>query len=175
MIKHIFLELIMGPTCSIFFEKEPVEENIMLQAPRERNGGIFTRGATLISVVQGIIIAAGAMILYYYFMKSGASLEETRTIVFTTLILSNVFLTFANRSFTKTIYYTSRYKNSLAPVILIISAFFLVSLHFIPFVRNLFHLATITQGQFWLCFGVSLACVMWFEMYKIVLLKPATR
>ena len=174
-IHIIFLELIMGPTCSIFFEKEPVEENIMLQAPRERNGGIFTRGETLISVVQGIIIAAGAMILYYYFMKSGASLEETRTIVFTTLILSNVFLTFANRSFTKTIYYTSRYKNSLAPVILIISAFFLVSLHFIPFVRNLFQLATITQGQFWLCFGVSLACVMWFEMYKIVLLKPATR
>lgn len=174
-IHIIFMELIMGPTCSIFFEKEPVEENIMQQTPRERNVRLFSREELLISVVQGIIIAAGAMILYHYFMTSGASLEQTRTIVFTTLILSNVFLTFANRSFTKTIFYTSRYKNSLAPVILIISAFFLAALHFIPFVRNLFQLTTITQGQFWLCFGVALASVMWFEMYKTGLLKLNTR
>jgi len=168
-IHIIFMELIMGPTCSIFFEKEPVEGNIMQQTPRERNGGIFTREELLISVVQGIVIAAGAMILYYHSMNSGTSLEQTRTIVFTTLILSNVFLTFTNRSFTKTIYYTSRYKNNLAPAILIISTFFLAAMHFIPVVRNLFQLTNITQGQFWLCFGVAFTGVMWFEMYKTYL------
>jgi Ca2+-transporting ATPase len=170
-IHVIFMELIMGPTCSIFFEKEPIEENIMKQRPRERNSGLFSRKELFVSAVQGIFIAAAALLLYYHFMKSGASLEHTRTIVFTTLILSNVFLTFANRSFTKTIYYTSRYKNNLAPVILIISAFFLVSLHFIPSVRNLFQLAAITRGQFWLCFAVAFASVMWFEMYKTGLMK----
>ncbi len=170
-IHVIFLELIMGPTCSIFFEKEPVEENIMQQTPRERNGGLFTRNELLISIMQGIIIAAGAIILYYYFMNSSASLQQTRTIVFTTLILSNIFLTFANRSFTKTIYYTSRYKNSLAPIILIISVFFLAALLFVPFVRNLFQLTNITLVQFWLCFGVALASVMWFEVFKTDLLK----
>ena len=170
-IHIIFMELIMGPTCSIFFEKEPVEENIMQQTPRERNTGIFTREELLISIVQGIIIAAGAMILYYYFMNNGASLEQTRTIVFTTLILSNIFLTFTTRSFTKTIYYTLRYKNNLAPVIIIISVFFLAAIYFIPFVNNLFQLATITQGQFWLCLAVAFASVMWFEVYKSDLLK----
>ncbi len=143
----------------------------MQQTPQERNGGIFTRQELFMSIVQGIIIAAGVMILYYYFMNSGASLEQTRTIVFAMLILSNVFLTFANRSFSKTIFYTSRYENSLAPVILIISAFFLAVLHFVPFVRSLFQLTPITQGQFWLCFGVAFAGVMWLEMYKTGLLK----
>jgi Ca2+-transporting ATPase len=170
-IHIIFMELIMGPTCSIFFEKEPVEKNIMQQIPRERKVGIFARKELFTSIVQGIIIAAGAMILYYYFMNSGSTLEQTRSIVFTTLIISNVFLTFANRSFTKNIYYTSRYKNSLAPFILIISAAFLIALHYIPFVRNLFQLASITSGQFWICFGVAFASVMWFEMYKTDLLK----
>ena len=170
-IHVIFMELIMGPTCSIFFEKEPVEQNIMQQRPRERNSGLFSGEELLISVVQGCIIAAGAMFLYYYFMRNGASLPQTRNIVFTTLILSNVFLTFANRSFTKTIYYTSRYKNNLAPVILIISALFLVSIYFVPFVRNLFQLAVITSLQFWICFGVAFASVMWFEMYKTDLIK----
>src|SRR5207249_4875080 len=40
-IHIIFLELIMGPTCSIFFEKEPVEKNIMLRKPRERDKVLF--------------------------------------------------------------------------------------------------------------------------------------
>ncbi len=170
-IHIIFLELIMGPTCSIFFEREPVEESIMLQPPRERNRGLFTKEELLISVVQGIIIAAGAMILYYYFMENGTELKQVRNIVFTTLILSNIFLTFANRSFTKTIFYTIRYKNNLAPAIIIISAGFLAAIHFIPGIRNLFQVAVISPGQFWLCAGVAFASVMWFEVYKIDLLK----
>ncbi len=174
-IHIIFLELIMGPTCSIFFEKEPVEKTIMQQTPRERDSGLFTREELLISVVQGIGISTAALALYYFFMSRGAGLEQTRTIVFTTLILSNVFLTFANRSFTKTIYYTSRFKNSLAPVIIITSALFLVLLHLVPFIRNLFQLAPITAGQFWLCLGVAFAGVMWFEVFKTDLLKLNTR
>ena len=172
-IHVIFLELIMGPTCSIFFEREPVEEDIMQQSPRERTVGIFTRAELLISIVQGIVIAAGTMFLYYYFMNTGASLETTRTIVFTTLIISNLFLTYINRSFTKTIYYTSRYKNSLAPYIAIISASFLVALHFVPAIQSLFQLSSITGSQFLICFVVSFANVIWFEVYKAYLMKRA--
>jgi P-type Ca2+ transporter type 2C len=170
-IHIIFLELIMGPTCSIFFEREPVEANIMQQKPRQRNGGLFTKEELLISVVQGIIIATAVLVLYYYFMQNNYSIGQTRTIVFTTLILSNVFLTFTNRSFTKTMFYTLRYKNNLAPVLLIISAVFLAVLHFVPAVRNLFQLAGISTGEFWLCAVVAFASVMWFEVYKTDLLK----
>jgi Ca2+-transporting ATPase len=170
-IHVIFLELIMGPTCSIFFEKEPVEENIMQQSPRDRKRGLFTGKELLISVVQGIVIATCGLVLYYYFMNHGASLQQTRTIVFTMLILSNVFLTFAGRSFTQSIIYTSRYKNRLAPVILIVSAFFLAALLWIPAIRNLFQLTAISTGRFWLCFGVAFASVMWFELFKSMLPK----
>jgi Ca2+-transporting ATPase len=170
-IHIIFLELIMGPTCSVFFEREPVEENLMQQPPRKRTYGLFTREELFISVVQGLVISAGVLSVYYYFMHSGASIQQTRSIVFTTLILSNIFLTFVNRSFKQTIYSTVRYKNNLAAVILIISALFLVALHFIPFVTNLFQLAAITTGQFWLCLLVALAVVMWFEIYKTHPLK----
>ena len=63
----------------------------MQKTLRERNGGIFTREELLISMVQGIVIAAGAMILYCYFMNSGASPVQTKTIVYTTLILRMYF------------------------------------------------------------------------------------
>jgi Ca2+-transporting ATPase len=68
-------------------------------------------------------------------------------------------------------YYTLRYKNNLAPFLLIVSALFLAMLHFVPAVRNIFQLKVINASQFWLCAGVAFASVMWFEVYKTDLLK----
>lgn len=165
-IHVIFLELIMGPTCSIFFEREPAELNLMEEKPRTRTSGLFTREEMLISVVQGLVIAFGVLYLYFYFMTHGASPETTRSIVFTTLVIANIFLTFVNRSFTRNLFYTVRYKNSLAPFVLLISAGFLLALQFIPFIRGLFLLAPLSTGQFGLCAAVALASVGWFEVYK---------
>lgn len=167
----IFMELIMAPTCSIFFEKEPVEHTIMLKGPRSRTAGLFTVEELVIAIVQGLVITAAVLLLYYSFMRQGASIEETRTVVFTTLIISNVFLTFTDRSFTRTIFYTIRYKNKLAPAVLIISAGFLALLHFVPAVRELFQLAPVSPAVFWLCFAVAFGSVMWFEVYKTDLRK----
>ena len=162
----IFLELIMGPTCSVFFEREPVEENIMRLKPRDRKAGLFTRDELLISIVQGIIISAGILILYYWFMSEGYSLEETRTEIFTTLVLSNIFLTFTNRSFTENFIKTIRYKNNLALPVFIISTSFLAIIHYVTPVRSLFELTAISGSHFLLCLAVAFATVMWFEMYK---------
>lgn len=167
----IFMEIIMGPTCSIFFEREPVEENLMLQPPRNRGKGLFTLDELLLSIVQGIVIASFTLMLYYYFMKSGAAIEEVRTVVFTCLILSNMFLTFANRSFSRTIFYTIHYKNNLAPYVILISAAFICALYCIPAVKGLFRLGDISINTFLLCLGVSFASVMWFEAYKSGLVK----
>jgi Ca2+-transporting ATPase len=166
-IHIIFFELIMGPTCSVFFESEPVEKNLMLSPPRDRVHGLFTWQELLIAMVQGLTITTGVLILYYNFMKSHHSIEETRTIVFTTMILSNVFLTFVSRSFTRTLYYTLRYKNNLAPLIIIISSFFLLSLQFIAPVRHLFQMTKLSLHEFFLCLAVAFASVMWLEVYKM--------
>jgi Ca2+-transporting ATPase len=56
-IHVIFLELIMGPTCSIFFEREPAERNNMLLGPRQKSG-LFTTEELMISIIQGAIITA---------------------------------------------------------------------------------------------------------------------
>src|SRR5690606_41294224 len=38
----IFLELIMGPTCSIIFENEPIEPDSMNKAPRKLSTSFFS-------------------------------------------------------------------------------------------------------------------------------------
>lgn len=168
-IHVIFLELIMGPTCSIFYEREPVEASILTQPPRQRTHNMFLGNELLVSIVQGVVITTGMLILYYFFMHYNFSIEYTRTIVFTTLILSNIFLTFVNRSFEETFAKTTRYKNSLVPLILVVSVIFLFFLHFVNPVQQLFQLRSISLQHFFLCAGVSLVCVAWFELYKMYL------
>ena len=165
-IHIIFLELIMGPTCSIFYEREPVEGNIMHTQPRNRKLALFGTDELLISIVQGIIMTAGLMTLYYIYMNSGHSLEEIRTIVFNTLVMNNIFLTFVNRSFTENFTETIHYKNNLVIPVFVISVIFLACIYFVPAIKDIFGLTTITGKDFLICLGVSFISVAWFELYK---------
>ncbi len=165
-IHIIFLELIMGPTCSIFYEREPPESNLMGKPPRPQQQNMFSARELLISIVQGLIITTGLLVQYHYYMSHNYSLEYVRTIVFITLVLCNIFLTFANRSFDETIFKTSRFKNSLVPYTLGISIVFLFSILFIDPVRSIFRLSSIGSFHFVICLIVSLLCIEWFELYK---------
>jgi Ca2+-transporting ATPase len=165
-IHVIFLELIMGPTCSIFFEREPAEEGSMRMLPRKRTGGLFTSEEWWLSVVQGLVIAFAALFLYFFYMREGAPLEEVRTIVFSMLLISNFFLTFSNRSTTETIVRTIRYPNNLAPLVWIISIIVLLILHFVVPVRDIFQLASISSTQFIFCLAMGMVSVLWVEIYK---------
>ena len=165
-IHIIFLELIMGPTCSIFFEREPPEENLMVKKPRSPKQNMFSAGELLISIVQGLIITLGLLVQYYFYMVNDYTIEYTRTAVFTTLILCNIFLTFTNRSFEEPMTKTIRYKNNLAPYILTISILFLFSILFIAPFRMIFQLSPIGPYSFVACVLVSGLCTGWFELFK---------
>jgi Ca2+-transporting ATPase len=165
-IHIIFLELIMGPTCSIFFENEPVESGIMERPPRTRSGGIFTRKELSVSLLQGLIIAAGILGLYSWFMQHAYPLEYVRTIVFSTLIFANVFLTFTNRSFEENLLQTLRYTNYLAWYIVAVSALFLGSLVFVPGLRELFGLTRLSLVHYLVCLTAAAVITLWFEVYK---------
>jgi Ca2+-transporting ATPase len=132
-----------------------------------KNTSLFSTGELLLNILQGLAITAGVMLLYYRFMQH-ASLEVTRTVVFTTLLISNTLLTFADRSFTEPVTRTVKYRNNLAPVILVTSASFLLAIHLIPAVRRIFGMEAISLQAFLLCFIAAFICVAWFEIYKAV-------
>lgn len=162
----IFLELIMGPTCSIFFEREPVSEAELNAGPRNKDQGLFTRAELIMSIVQGLAIAAGTLLIYYLFMTRGYALEETRMAVFTTIICSNVFLTFTGRSAVHTIVQSLKFKNNLAIFVVLASVCFLLLLHLLPPVRSLFGLQPISTRNFLLCLATALVSVLWIELFK---------
>jgi ATPase, P-type (transporting), HAD superfamily, subfamily IC len=161
----IFLELIMGPTCSIFYEREPAEGLLMLSPPRKLNSGFFTKKELVLSFAQGIVIAAGLLFIYHYYMQNH-TIEFTRTMVFTTLLLANTFLTFVKRSFSETIFQTIKLKNNLAFLVIAMSLSFLLSLALISPIQSFFGMVSLKSTDFMICFIVSFVTVFWFEAYK---------
>ncbi len=164
----IFLELIMGPTCSIVYENEPVDKMLMKQKPRKMTESLFTWKELSASVIQGLTIAAVLLGFFYYLMSQDNSETYTRTMVFTALVLSNVMLTLTGRSTTKTVFTTIRYKNNLVPSIIAITlAILAAALYFQP-AMNIFEFVSLTAADILLCALVALGGVIWMEGYKWV-------
>ena len=163
----IFLEIIMGPTCSIIYENEPMESNLMLQKPRPLTNTFFNLKEITISIVQGLVITLGLLFIYQYCVHENCSESATRTVVFLTLIASNIFLTLANRSFYYSILTTIQYKNNL--VLIIIGATILLTslLLLVPVFSKFFMFETISTAQIGLSILVGFVSVFWIEILKV--------
>jgi len=162
----IFLEIIMGPTCSIIYENEPMEDNLMLQKPRPLTTTFFNLKEITISIIQGLIITLGLLFVYRNCVAEGCSESITRTVVFLTLIASNIFLTLANRSFYYSIFRTIQYKNNLVLIIIGITIFITSLLLFIPSFSHFFMFEMISMRLFGLSVLVGAVSVFWIEIYK---------
>ncbi|MGB4845201.1 MAG: cation-translocating P-type ATPase [Ferruginibacter sp.] len=162
----IFLELIMGPTCSIIYENEPIEKNLMVEKPRLFTSTFFNWRELTTSIVQGLVIAAGTLFIYQYAVLQGSNEDVTRTMVFLTLISANIFLTLVNRSFYYSLLTTSRYKNNLVPLIILITVVLMTLLLFIDPLQKLFQFEKLTAMQAIQGICTGFVSVTWFEVVK---------
>lgn len=163
----IFLELIMGPTCSIIYENEPMEKNTMIQKPRPISSTFFSLSELSVSIVQGLVITLGTLIIYQYAAHTFNSEVITRTMVFTTLITANIFLTLVNRSFYYSIFTTIRYKNNMVPGIIALTIALTAGIIFIKPLAGLFQITALTLNQLMPAMLAGFASVIWFEFAKL--------
>lgn len=164
----IFLEIIMGPTCSIIYENEPIEQNTMQQKPKALTTTFFNWNELSLSIVQGLVITAGTLSVYQYAVVQGYNESLTRTLVFTVLIAANVFLTLINRSFYYSMLTTLRYRNNLVPFIILITVSCVGLILFIHPLTKFFEFETPTLSQLGLCTAIGFVSVSWFELVKLV-------
>jgi P-type Ca2+ transporter type 2C len=164
----IFLELIMGPTCSLIYENEPMEPGTMQQPPRKMGATFLSFRQLLLSIIQGLMITAACLGAGYYFTTAGHTDTTIRTVIFITLLFSNIFLTLVNRSFYFSLFTTMGNKNRLIPVIIAITLIFMAVLLYLPFAQQLFRLGPLPLESVGLCALFAAAGVLWLELYKLV-------
>ena len=162
----IFLELIMGPTCSIIYENEPMEKNTMLLKPRPFATTFFNWKELATSLLQGLVITAGTLTAYQYAVHQGYDEQITRTMVFTTLLSANIILTLINRSFYYSILTTIRYKNNLVWLIIGITVAIAALLIYVPVLSVFFKFGYPTPAQAGVSVAIGALSVIWYEGVK---------
>tara|TARA_R110002094_G_scaffold528_6_gene2591 strand:- start:1315 stop:3621 length:2307 start_codon:yes stop_codon:yes gene_type:complete len=162
----IFLELVMGPMCSIVYENEPAEKNAMQQAPRPIASTFLSLKELGISIVQGIGITIGVLFVYQLTIQNGGNEQLTRTMVFTTLVFSNVILSLVNRSFYYSVFSSLKNKNNMMVIANSLTLLFLALIVYINLIARFFDVLPLQLHQIAICAGVSGVSVLWIEIWK---------
>ncbi len=164
----IFLELVMGPTCSIVYENEPMEKDAMHRPPRALSDTFLNWRELMISIIQGLVITAGILWMYQHSVSLGNDESKTRSLVFSTLIFANILLSLVNRSFYYSIFESFKNRNFLLTGI---SALVLVLLLFILYVKpvsGFFSVSPLEAKELGMTLIVATISVLWFEVYKLM-------
>ncbi len=165
-IHVIFLEIVMGPMCTIVYENEAGEKNSMKQPPRKLTSTFLTLNEKIISVIQGIVIGLGILCVYQYSIQNGGDEFKTRTMAFTTLIFSNIVLALVNRSFYYSVLTSIRNKNNLMVLINASTLFLVGVILYFPPVANFFMVVPLQAMEVGVCLLVATISVLWIEIWK---------
>ncbi len=166
-IHVVLLELIIDPTCSVVFEAEVEEKDIMHRPPRAVDEPLFSFNNLLISILQGVSVLAIITAVYGVAIWIGKNEGEVRALTFTTLIIANLGLILTNRSWTRTIPETLKTKNSaLLGVVSGVIIFMGLALY-VPFIRNIFHFSILHANDFFICLVTGVVSIIWFEIFKV--------
>ena len=166
-IHIIFLEIIMGPTCSIIYENEPIEKNTMLQKPKALTTTFFNWKELSISIVQGLVITVGTLLVYQYSIMNGYDEALSRTMTFTVLITANIFLTLINRSFYYSIFTTIQYKNNLVMLIIFITITIVSLILYVKPLTIFFEFEQLNWPQLFISIAIGFVSVIWYELVKL--------
>ncbi|HNZ52453.1 MAG TPA: cation-translocating P-type ATPase [Candidatus Pacearchaeota archaeon] len=162
----LFMELIIDPTCSIVFEAEKAEENIMKRKPRNPKEKIFNKRTLNHSIFQGLGMLLSMAALFYFTFKSTNNEYLARAMAFSNLIFSSLLLILSSRSISKPFYKTILEKNKAFWFVAIGALFFLALSLYTPFFNEVFRFSTLTIKELGISFGVALLGMLWFEIVK---------
>jgi len=163
----VFLELIIDPACSIVFEAESEEKDIMNRRPRNPKEPLFSMKTIGLSILQGLSVLVIVLAVFAISMKRGQGELDARALTVTTLIIANLGLIFVNRSWSRTFFSTLSAPNPALWWVTAGTAAGLSCILYIPFLRNLFHFTFLHPVDVVICLAAGLLSILWFEMMKI--------
>jgi Ca2+-transporting ATPase len=165
----VFLELVIDPACSTAFESEPEHSNIMNRPPRDRNARLFDRKMVTTGVLQGLLLFAVTLSAFLIALYRGQGELDARAISFTTLVLGNVALIWANRSRTWTIPELLFSRNPALWAVTGGTLALLATVLYLPWPRNLLQFSILHASDLAICVLLVMISITWFEARKILL------
>lgn len=164
---HImFLELIIGPVCSLVFEAEKPASDLMTRPPRNSRASLLNKNNLFIAFFQGVSIAVIIILVYYFSIHLSWENNQIRTAAFSTLIFANIFLILVNRSWSDSLISSLFKKNNfLWPIISLAIVFLFLSVYN-PFFNSIFSFQAFNFQDWTWIIALGVLPALMFEIFK---------
>ena len=162
------LQMVIDPVCSLLFEAEPEEANVMDRPPSDPDAPLFSFRLLAWSFAQGLVgllVVAG---VYAAGLWHDMHAAELRALAFATLIAVVLSLVFANRSFSPSVRIALARPN---PALLPILAFVVVALGLgltVPTTAGLFGFGPLHTDDLALVLASGLAVFLAVQIAKAI-------
>jgi Ca2+-transporting ATPase len=156
-----FLHLVIEPACSVVFEGETEDPDVMRRRPRSPSEGLFGVALLRLSLLRGTSVLVTLLTLFLVAIARGQGEADARTLTFTTLIVANLALILVYRSSTRSVLETIRAPNRAWWAIAALTLLLLGLVLYVPALRTLFSLSLLHPLDVAICLCAGLASAAW--------------
>lgn len=139
----VFLEFIIDPSCTIIFENEKEDKNIMNRPPRKLYESIFNKKMVIGSLIQGLFVAIIVVAAFGILLNMGWGQDKSRAMTFLILIVANIFLIFGI-SGKQVISDIFNFENKAMIIISLVASISLAIIFNVPMLRELFRFSQLS-------------------------------
>lgn len=167
---HIaFLEMIIDPVCSLVFEAETEEDDVMRRPPRAPDTALFSWPMIAWSVLQGALAFSLVAAIFVVALRSCMPETEVRALAFFSLVVAIVSLILVNRSFSASLLTAVRRPNPTLLAVLAAVAGILALTLLWPAASKLFAFGPLHADDLALTLGAGATVLGVLEMLKPLL------
>src|SRR6516164_3293602 len=164
---HIaFLEMVIDPVCSLVFEAETDERDVMRRPPRAPDAPLFSWALIAWSVLQGALGFAVVALVYVVALYRGMPGDEARALGFFSLVLTILSLVLVNRSFSTSLVSAFRRPNAALALMLLLTGMVLAAVLLWPTAASLFRFGPLHGDDLLVTFAVAAAVLLGLEALK---------
>jgi Ca2+-transporting ATPase len=162
----VFLELVIDPVCSLVFEAEGEEEELMRRPPRDAKAPLFSRWLLAWSLLQGatVLLVVGTMLMVALQRKMPP--EEARALSFVTLVTANFALIFINRSQHGTVLRGLLRPNPLLWAVMGVTLTVLAIVVYLPGLQTMFAFGPLHSDDFIVCLSAGIGTFLTLALLK---------
>ncbi|SDB60138.1 cation-translocating P-type ATPase [Belnapia rosea] len=171
---HIaFLEMVIDPVCSLAFEAEPEEPDVMRRPPRDPASPLLPLPLATWGLLQGLVGLVAPAGAYFLGLWRGIPEDELRSLVFTALVLTAVALTLVNRTFSASTLAALRRPNATLVAVLLAASAILGGVLAVPGLAMLFRFGPLHIDDLALAIAGAVSVLVILEALKPLLAARA--